>query len=130
MEKELIMQNELLAVQPKSAITVISKSRIVNIAFDRITHVSKYGYESVIYTGDEQYQTRLSLQEIMNELPVNNFFRIHKSYIISLRHIIGVSKKRIIVGEYSLPASGYYKLQVIKRLQNLLDKEYEFHGPG
>ena len=130
MEKELI-QGQLLEFEPKTAFTVISKGRVVNIGFDEISHIRKFGSEVIVYTSNREYRTKYSLQDIMNELPVNDFFRIHRSHIIALHFMNGVKKKWICVGEYLLPISKYYKGQVIKSLQSFLDKEFEFfHEPG
>jgi DNA-binding LytR/AlgR family response regulator len=125
MEKELLIE-PLIEFQSKTAIAIISKGKVVSIRFDEITHVSKYGNESVVYTAESSYRTYYSMQEILNDLPVNDFFRIHRSHIISLKHINGVKRKRIRVGEYYLPVSKYFKIQLIKSLQQILDKECSF----
>lgn len=125
MEKELLIE-PLIQFQPKTAIAIISKGKVVSIAFGEITHVSKYGNESVIYTAESSYRTYYSLQEILNDLPVNDFFRIHRSHIISLKHMNGVKRKRILVEEYYLPVSKYFKIQLIKKLREVLDKECRF----
>lgn len=126
-----VLSDRLIEFTPKTSFTIICKGRVVNIEFSQITHISKYGSETVIYTMASEYRTRYSLQEIMNDLPVNDFFRIHRSHIIALHFMNGVKKKWICVGEYLLPISKYYKGQVIKSLQSFLDKEFEFfHEPG
>lgn len=126
-----VLNNRLIEYIPKTSFSIICKGRVVNIEFIQITHVSKYGSETVIYTMTGEYRTRYSLQEIMNDLPVNDFFRIHRSHIMALRFMYGVKKKRICVGEYLLPISKYYKSQVIKSIQSFLDKEFDFfHEPG
>lgn len=125
MEKELLKE-PLIEFEPRTAIAIISKGKVVSIGFDEITHVSKYGNESVVYTTESCYRSYYSLQEILNELPVNDFFRIHRSHIISLKYMNGVKRKRIKAGDYYLPVSKYFKIQLIKRLQQLLDKECSF----
>jgi DNA-binding LytR/AlgR family response regulator len=126
MEKELVQHRELLKFQPKTSFTIICKSRVVNIAISEITHVSKYGCEVVIYTRERQYRTCHSLQEIMNDLPVNDFFKGHRSHIIALSFMKSVKRKRIQVGEYYLPVSKYYKKQMCDSLATLLNRNYIF----
>ena len=126
MERELIQKKYLLEFQPKTSFCFISKGRIVNVGFDEITHVSKWGSETIIHTTNKKFRTYLSLQEILNDLPVNGFARLSRSHIVSLRHMNGVKKKRIVVGEYYLPVSKYYKLQLCKKLALLLDRNYFF----
>lgn len=126
-----VLSGRLIEYTPKTSFTIICKGRVVNIEFSQITHISKYGSETVIYTMTSEYRTKYSLQEIMKELPVNDFFRIHRSHILALHFMNGVKKKRICVGEYLLPISKYYKHQLIKSIQSFIDKEIDFfHEPG
>jgi len=129
MEKELI-QEKLIEFKQKTSFTVISKGRVVSIEFNEVTHISKFGYEVVIYTCNREYRTRYSLQEIMKDLPVSDFFRVHKSHIVSLKHMSGIKRKRAKVGEYYLPVSKYYRLLMIKRLEEMLEGEYMFFCVG
>lgn len=127
MEQELLQQHLLLEFQPKTSFTIISKGRVVSIGFAEITHVSKYGNDVVIYTANEEYRTCHSLQEILNDLPVNEFLRVHRSHIVSLKWMQGVKRTRIVVGGYYIPISKYYQTQMIGRLGNILDREFLFY---
>ncbi len=126
MEKELIQQEKLLEFRPKTSITAISGGRVVNILFAEITHVSKYGNESVIYTVNNSYRTYHSLKSLLTDLPVNDFFQVHQSHIVSLRHMAGVRKGRLIVGDYYVPLSKNYKVELLARLKETLVREYFF----
>ncbi len=98
----------------------------MSIPFAEITHVSKFGNESVIYTVSNSYRTYHSLKGILTYLPVNDFFLIHQPHIVSLRHMDGVRKGRLVVGEYYVPMSKNYKVQLLVRLKEILDREYVF----
>lgn len=126
MEKELIQQEKLLEFQPKTSITAISGGRVVSILFADITHVSKYGNETVIYTVNNSYRTYHSLKGLLTDLPVNVFFLVHQSHIVSLRHMTGVRKGRLVVGEYYVPMSRNYKVQLMVRLREIVEREYFF----
>lgn len=127
MERKLIQHQVLLAFQPKTSICFISKGRVVNLKHDVVTHVSKYGNETVVYTKYNNYRTYSSLQEILNDLPVKDFFRVHRSHVVSLKYMNGIRRKRIEVGEYYLPVSKYYKMQLITGLRDVLDRAFVFY---
>lgn len=120
------MPEQFLEYTAKTSFTVISKGRVISIDFVGITHVSKYGNETIVYTKENAYRTYNSLQEILNDLPVNEFFRVHRSHIVSLKFINLIRKKRIRVGEIYLPISKYYKHQLCKQLAQLLDRNCFF----
>jgi len=53
--------------------------------------------------------TRMGMKTIEEELPVSQFVRIHKSYIISKKQITAVRKNSVFVGETELPVSENYR---------------------
>jgi len=127
MEREIVQQEKLLMFQAKTSFTIICRGRVVNIRYEEITHISKYGDDVVLYTISKEFRTRHSLQELLNDLPVNSFFRIHRSHIASLEYMRGMNRGRLKVAEAYLPVSNYFKLQLVRSLQLILDREYSFH---
>ncbi len=63
--------------------------------------------------------TRLSMKSMEESLPSDQFIRTHKSYIISIAHIISIRKNKIKLSETDIPLSDHYK----ESLMNLIQKE-------
>lgn len=63
--------------------------------------------------------TRLSMKSMEESLPSEQFIRTHKSYIISIAHIISIRKNKIKLSETDIPLSDHYK----ESLMNLIQKE-------
>ena len=63
--------------------------------------------------------TRLSMKAMEETLPADQFIRTHKSYIISIDHIISIRKNRIRLKDTDIPLSDHYK----ESLMNLIQKE-------
>jgi DNA-binding LytR/AlgR family response regulator len=55
------------------------------------------------------FVTLQSLKYFENRLPHDEFIRIHRSYIISLRKVDTVSRKAVLLGETELPCSEHYR---------------------
>ena len=53
--------------------------------------------------------TRMNVGTIVEQLPAFQFFRIHKSYIISVKHITAIRKNSVFIGELELPVSSNYR---------------------
>lgn len=51
---------------------------------------------------------RMSLKTILEQLPVQRFFRVHKSYIVALEHIENVRNKMILIQGQSIPIGKNY----------------------
>jgi DNA-binding LytR/AlgR family response regulator len=59
---------------------------------------------------------RMSLKAIEEKLPPGKFFRIHKSYIISVKHITTIRKNSVFLGELELPLSDLYKEDLMREI--------------
>lgn len=53
--------------------------------------------------------TRMSMKSVEEELPETDFFRIHKSYIVSIAHITAIMKNSVFIGELEIPVSDNYR---------------------
>ena len=113
----------LLQFYPKNSFTVISKGRVVNIPFADIIYIKKYANETFIHTTHSIFATCMSLQQLLNDLPVNSFFRIHRSYVVSLPFLKGISRHSLLAGAEVLPISAYYKQQLLAQLKFILSPE-------
>ena len=49
------------------------------------------------------------LKKIEEQLPVSEFVRVHKSYIVSLRHITAIERSRIFIGDAVIPVGDNYR---------------------
>ncbi|HWB28654.1 MAG TPA: LytTR family DNA-binding domain-containing protein [Chitinophagaceae bacterium] len=56
--------------------------------------------------------TRMSMKGIEEELPKDEFLRIHKSYIVSITHVTAVMKNSVFIGELELPVGENYREEI------------------
>jgi DNA-binding LytR/AlgR family response regulator len=67
-------------------------------------------YTKIHLSGSNKpFVTLQSLKYFENRLPHDEFIRIHRSYIISLRKVDTVSRKAVLLGETELPCSEHYR---------------------
>ncbi len=53
--------------------------------------------------------TRMSMKSLEEQLPPVEFMRIHKSYIVSVKHITAIRKNSVFIEAIELPVSDNYK---------------------
>lgn len=62
-----------------------------------------------IQTSTERVLSLQTLKKIEESLPVKDFVRVHKSYIVSLGHISAIERSRIFIGDMVIPVGDNYR---------------------
>jgi two-component system, LytTR family, response regulator len=83
--------------------------KTVKINLDQILYIEGLKDYIKIFTGSKPVITQQSLKSIEEKLPLNSFFRVHKSYIVSLRHIHCIDRGMVRIGEARIPIGESYK---------------------
>ena len=83
--------------------------RLQRIDFKDILFVEGMKEYLRIHTVNERIMTLMTFSEILQILPASKFFRVHKSYIVSIDKIDSIERSRIIIGEEYIPISDTYK---------------------
>lgn len=63
-----------------------------------------------IYTTDNKFTlTLISLIKLENLLSSKGFARIHRSYIINIKHVKSIQKNKVLISDKRIPISESYK---------------------
>lgn len=76
---------------------------------DSILYIEGMGNYVTFYFPDKKIITYMSFQEAFNLLPEDIFYRIHKSYIVSLKHIDVIENHRVLIRNNSIPIGQTYR---------------------
>jgi two-component system LytT family response regulator len=92
-----------------------TEHRIQRINLDDILYIEGLQNYISIQTATERVLSLQTLKRIEEQLPVNDFVRVHKSFIVALKHITYIERSRIAIGETMIPVGdsyrdGFYKL--------------------
>jgi len=82
------------------------------LQFDQISLVEGYGQYCKIYHGQEVILTLDRLSNIEAQLPLDEFLRVHKSYIVSISKIVVVEGNRIELSDRKVPIGQSYRKSV------------------
>lgn len=50
-----------------------------------------------------------TMKKLEDQLPLKEFIRVHKSYIVSIRHITSIERSRIQIGDQVIPVGDFYR---------------------
>ena len=94
---------------PKQFILVKHDYRTVKIKIEDVLFFEGKGNYVSIYTRDKVIVTLLTMGKLEQILSAYGFFRIHKSYIVSFRHIEAFWNDKLQVNGRNIPIGGQYR---------------------
>ncbi len=92
---------------------------IRRIKLDDINHLEAQGDYVKIFMGEKTYSVHSSLKSIEDKLPVKNFLRVHRSFIINIAKIDTIEGNTLIIHKQFVPVSDAYKSVLNKRMHIL-----------
>ncbi|HKO79705.1 MAG TPA: LytTR family DNA-binding domain-containing protein [Chitinophagaceae bacterium] len=95
-----------------------SERKMVKVAMDDILYVESLKDYIKVVTKNKTIVTKNAISSLEENLPKNNFLRIHRSFIVAINKIDSYSTELIEIGKQELPISRMYRYEVEKVLQN------------
>ena len=94
---------------------VKSEYKQIKINFSEILYIEglKDYVKIYIHNQPKPILTLLSLKKLEEELPTENFMRVHRSYIIALDKIDSIEKNQVIISEQQIPIAPNYKEELM-----------------
>ncbi len=100
----------------KDYLLVKAEHRTHRIRFDDIRYIQGMREYVAFHLSEGRLLSLLSLKHLEEVLPADRFIRIHKSYIVAIRHIEVVEEEHLYVGGQRLPIGPNYAEGLRKRL--------------
>lgn len=92
------------------------KNIIHKIPLSEVVYIESMRDYLKIHTDKRMVSSRCTISSVEGVLPTNDFLRIHRSFIISLKRISSFSPVGIHIGEKEFPVGPSYKKEVYKKL--------------
>jgi DNA-binding LytR/AlgR family response regulator len=93
--------------------------KIEKVEFEHIQYVESMREYVAIHTKNQRLVINHTMHKMEEALPSKRFFRVHRSFIVSLEHIQGVEGNMILIGDKKIPIGGSYRKLFFEQL-NLL----------
>ena len=81
----------------------------VRVQLEEVVYIQSDSNLLYIQEIKKRIVTRMTLQDMIDLLPKEEFLRVHKSYIISLNHVVKLERHQVWVNQYSVPVASRYK---------------------
>lgn len=93
--------------------------RLIKINLPSIYLIEAKGDYINIKTEEKNYIVHFSLKKIEEKLPDSLFLKVHRSYIINLKHIIDIEDNSVLIKKDVIPVSRSNRPELMKRLDLL-----------
>ncbi|WDF81220.1 LytR/AlgR family response regulator transcription factor [Mucilaginibacter sp. AW1-7] len=90
---------------------------LIKISFDQVEYIEGLkDYVKVHFTNQQKpVLSRISLKAVELQLPAEQFFRVHKSFVVNLQHVSQLRRARIKLINTEVPLSDSYR-EVINKM--------------
>ncbi len=102
------IQEKFLFIRANNALTKIN--------FDDILYVQALDDYVSIVTKDKKHTVHITMKALLENLPVPQFCRVHRSYIVALDKIESIADNMIVIAKQVIPLSESYKTELMSRL--------------
>lgn len=106
------------AIPVETFITLKSGAQTYRVKTDDILFLKKEGNYFTVFMPDKKIVIRQNMETVLQLLPPDLFCRVHRSYIVSLRHVQKVEKYMVHVGGYTVPVSLTYRADLSAAILN------------
>ena len=93
----------------EQTIFIKSGSEFHQLFIQNIKYIESDGNYVTIYTNKRPILARYKISEVLELLPKECFTRIHRSYIVALKHIETVKKHCVVIDSKEIPISSNYR---------------------
>ncbi|HFA50186.1 MAG TPA: response regulator transcription factor [Bacteroidetes bacterium] len=111
-EDETILTDSLL---------VKRSNTLHKVRLDEINYIRSEGNYCTLYTEKRKFVLKTSLKKMLEELPLEHFSPVHKSFVVQLDKIgsIDLKMNKLMVGDKVLPLGRNFKNRLIERFKVL-----------
>jgi DNA-binding LytR/AlgR family response regulator len=123
-QKSQSLDNELVSQESQTYLLnnqlfVKSKNRLEKVNVADILWLEARDIYSIIKTLKTQYVVSQSLKTLENQLPSDNFMRIHRSYLVALDKIEAIEDNSLVIANEYIPIGKTHKDNLLKHLRIL-----------
>ena len=91
-----------------------TKNKFIKVNYEDILYIEGLKNYVSVYTATQRIVTYQALRELETELPRPPFYRIHKSYIISIEKIKMIDGNTVYINDQAIPIGETYKEEFFK----------------
>lgn len=97
---------------------VRTNHKMEKVELEKILFLESMREYVCIHTNGHRYVIHQTMNRMEAELPTSKFMRVHRSYIIALKHISAINGNMAIVNEKEIPIGGSYRKAFFEKVKS------------
>ena len=108
------MNNE----EDQDYILIKSGTDLYRLDVNEILYIEGAGNYVTFITKNDEIMSLLNMKDVLRMLPVNQFYRIHKSFIVNFRHVALIEKDQVKIKGKNIPIGEVYREHFLKAIHS------------
>lgn len=93
-----------------------SGPRLHQVDVGELLYMEKKEHYMIFHTPEGQILSRMTMNDLLNILPCNQFIRVHRSFVIAVDKIDTVERQSVIIRGRKIPIGESYRKDFFKRI--------------
>ncbi|TYP97878.1 LytTR family two component transcriptional regulator [Tenacibaculum adriaticum] len=110
--KEQSEATQRLEEEHDGGVFLRSNKKHIQVKLKDILFIEAIGNYSKVVTKQEEITVREKISDLLKTVSNNQFFQIHKSFIVAKDHINSIEGNRIFIDEYLIPVGKTFKVNL------------------
>ncbi len=90
--------------------------RLIKLNANDVNLIEAKGDYAIIKLDNQEYKVHSTLSKIMEKIPSDSFFQVHRSFIINLHKIIDIQDNTILIQKSVIPISRSRRAELMSKL--------------
>ena len=113
---QLKVRAEINSIPPVDYFFVRCDRKFEKVFFRDVSYVEGMQNYAVIHLADRKLITYITLTSLENQLPKDQFLKVHKSFLISVAHVKAIEGDGVILEHARIPISRTLRDQVVQQI--------------
>jgi two-component system LytT family response regulator len=114
--RALPVKNDLSTRDEEASILIKSGPQTYQVKVSDILYLEKDGNYMTVHLKEKHILIRENMGDIFDLVPASGFIRVHKSYVVALRHITMIEVHQLIINGEKIPIGSTYREALRGRL--------------
>lgn len=105
--------------KPETYFFIKTNQQMEKVSLDKILYVESMREYVSIHSDAKRYVIHQTMNTMEGKLPLPDFMRVHRSYIVGLHHIDSIMGNTISIKEKKIPIGGSYRKDFFEQIEML-----------